>query len=310
MDPHKTLISRHSLSMLINESSVNLFEFVKEKLKKTNHISITTDIWSARKRSRSFSVITGHYLDDKMSMKNVILDFRFLPYPHNAISIKKFLMQTIESFDIERKLIGITSDNDSANISGIESLLGDLNQRLNLTGAAKIIHIRCMAHIIDLGVKEALKQLKFSLLPIEEIITAITSSTKRMERFAQIQQQLVDENEDESWPTQKEPLKLIQDIETRWNSKCLSLNRALILREPIDKALNDMIELSNFEPVDWDFLKDLIPFLQPFHEMTERLSGENYCTISLVSSSVPLLISHAESFRETISLQGASSYLL
>lgn len=310
MNPSKKLISRHALSMLINESSVKLIHLVKIELQKTNHIALTTDIWSARKRTRSFSVITGHFLDDYMLMRNVILDFQFMPYPHDAISIKKFLVDTIKLYDLEKKLVSITSDNDSANISGIESLINDINSRLNLTGAAKVIHVRCMAHIIDLGIKEALKQLKFSVSPVEEIITTITSSTKRMERFAQVQQQLAEESEDYNWQTPKEPLKLIQDIETRWNSKYLSLNRALLLREAIDKAIHDMIELANFEPVDWIFMKDLISFLQPFHEMTERLSGENYCTMSLISSSVPILISHANIYSDNPNLSEAASNLL
>lgn len=207
---------------------------------------------------------------------------------------------------MEKKLVSITSDNDSANISGIESLINDINSRLNLTGAAKVIHVRCMAHIIDLGIKEALKQLKFSVSPVEEIITTITSSTKIMERFAQVQQQLAEESEDYNWQTPKEPLKLIQDIETRWNSKYLSLNRALLLREAIDKAIHDMIELANFEPVDWIFMKDLISF----HEMTERLSGENYCTMSLISSSVPILISHANIYSDNPNLSEAALNLL
>lgn len=92
MNPSKKLISRHALSMLINESSVKLIHLVKIELQKTNHIALTTDIWSARKRTRSFSVITGHFLDDNMLMRNVILDFQFMPYPHDAISIKKFLV--------------------------------------------------------------------------------------------------------------------------------------------------------------------------------------------------------------------------
>lgn len=310
MNPTKNLISRQSLSIIVNENTLKLLELVKIELSKTKHVALTTDIWSARKRSRSFSVITGHCLDQNMKMKNLVLDFKYMPYPHDSNSIKKFLVDVLKLFDLENKLVSITSDNDSANISGIGSLLDELNQRLNLQGAAKIIHIRCMAHIIDLAIKEAIKQLKVILLPIEEVISTITSSTKRMERFAQIQQQLAEENRIDSWQPLVEPLKLIQDIDTRWNSKFLALDRALLLREAIDKAIDEMVELLGFEPIEWDSIKTLVSFLKPFHEMTEQLSGEKYSTMSLISSSVPVLISHAESFREDLVMGRAASSLL
>lgn len=87
MDPSKKLISRNCLSIFFDESSSKLMDMVKLALTKTSHIALTTDVWSARKRSRSFSAITGHFLDDSMRMRNVVLDFEYMPHPHDAVLV-------------------------------------------------------------------------------------------------------------------------------------------------------------------------------------------------------------------------------
>lgn len=87
-------------------------------------------------------------------MKSLTLEFKHLPYPHDAIALSNILIETIKNLKLESKTIAITTDNDASNIPAVNRLQNSLDSSLNSNIGFTLV--RCIAHVINLGVKQAL----------------------------------------------------------------------------------------------------------------------------------------------------------
>lgn len=129
-----------------------------------------------------------------------------------------------------------------------------------------------------------------SVKSAKEFVDAINGSTTRWEKFKQIQEREVTEGILKI----NRPLRLISDVDTRWNSTYMLIERVLLLRSAVDKAMSDMSELHDCASIDWFALEILESFLKPFFEATEKISGSKYSSISLVTRLVPRLEFHSK----------------
>jgi hypothetical protein len=79
------------------------------------------------------------------------------------------------------------------------------------------------------------------------------------------------------------PLKLMNDIPTRWNSTFYMLERFTKLETAVKSSIalidKDLPILNSFE---WRLARELCSILKPFENVTKTISGELYCTAILV----------------------------
>jgi len=81
----------------------------------------------------------------------------------------------------------------------------------------------------------------------------------------------------------KEPKKLIQDVQTRWDSTYYMICRFVELETSIRGTLGLLNNApDNLKPEEWVILQELIKVLKPFEEATKAISGQKYMTASLV----------------------------
>nr|CAH7754014.1 unnamed protein product [Callosobruchus chinensis] len=80
------------------------------------------------------------------------------------------------------------------------------------------------------------------------------------------------------------PLKLIQDVSTRWNSTYFMLERFTHLENAIKSTLSilDNCAIPVLTPTGWKICKELSIVLGSFEKTTKTISGENYLTGSYV----------------------------
>lgn len=130
------------------------------------------------------------------------------------------------------------------------------------------------AHTLNLIVNDALRTNAVSeiLEKVKNIVAHFRKSSVSNEKLMSFQKQ-----------NGNQPLKLIQDVVTRWNSTYYMLERFSKLEIPIRTtfALLD----KNFPIItieEWTLIKELCEILRPFEEVTKSISGEKYCTASLV----------------------------
>lgn len=281
-------ISRKTISSCLIQRADSLKEKIVRKLELINSVSLTTDCWSSSNRTRCYCCVTCHFVE-KGALQSIIIEFKYLPYPHDANVICNFLSETIRDFDIAKKIVAITSDNGSNIVSAIEKLRLDLDLDQNFT--FNFLHFRCVAHVIHLCACQITKHLDQYIKDAQQFVDTIKSSTKRIEKFDEIQQNLI------SMQLLKieKPLKVISAVKTRWNSTFYMIQRLLLLRPAVEEAMIVLPELRNNPGFIWKKLETLVTLFTPFTTITDWLSGSRFVTISLVRATIPRLIKHLES---------------
>lgn len=82
-------------------------------------------------------------------------------------------------------------------------------------------------------------------------------------------------------------LKIKQDVQTRWNSTLIMVERLVLIKSSLAATLAELPTAPrSLDATEWEIIGDVIPLLKPLETMAVELSGEKYPTISMV---VPLV---------------------
>lgn len=75
-------------------------------------IAFTLDDWSSS-YGNAFLGVTAHYLDEKWQLQDLTLGFEHLTGKHTGLALMQAFVRVIERFQLERKIISITTDSGS-----------------------------------------------------------------------------------------------------------------------------------------------------------------------------------------------------
>lgn len=152
-------------------------------------ISLTTDAWSSRKMKR-YVVITAHWIDKDWSMRSIALDFKRFMTPHTGEATCEILLETIDSWELRKRLRSITSDNASDVCSGVARRFANLSLESYVCSSLRNFHVRCIAQDVNLGVEECFEPIRSQMNNIRGLLNSIRTSVKRRDMFANIQVEL------------------------------------------------------------------------------------------------------------------------
>ncbi|XP_015118459.1 uncharacterized protein LOC107042094 [Diachasma alloeum] len=135
----------------------------EEKIKTLLHhnsskVSFTIDVWTSF-NGRSYYGITIHYVGNDWKIHSLVLDFVPARGSHTGKAIAKIFFDTLNEFDLQGKVQGITVDNASANTTFMLEL-GVLMNDAGYSFDNINQHFRCGAHILALGVQNTLSLIR------------------------------------------------------------------------------------------------------------------------------------------------------
>ncbi|XP_022882494.1 zinc finger BED domain-containing protein RICESLEEPER 2-like [Olea europaea var. sylvestris] len=266
----------------ITRDVLHLYHETKESLrikfiKGGQRISLTTDCWTSI-QNINYMVVTEHFIDRAWKLHKRILSFSVVPN-HKGKTIGKIIETCLLDWGIE--CVGtITVDNANTNDAAIVYVRNKLknwkpDDTMILDGS--YLHVRCSAHIINLIVKEGLKEFNPSIDSIRNAVKYFRSSPSRLTKF--------------KCCIEREKIactKLaILDVPTRWNSTFLMLDSAL----NFEKAFERMEEEDGFyckyfdeneggkekegppTSYDWEKARKFVKFLRTFYDVTLKFSA-------------------------------------
>lgn len=218
-------------------------------------ICFTVDLWTSR-ANESYIAITGHYITADFEMKSVLLACDHFSDRHTSANIQEFMVNTAAEWNLTGKINFVISDN----AANVQRALQDLGWK----------HYGCYGHTLNLIVQNALTCVQETLDKVKTIVRFFKKSTLASEKLLKYQK-----NENEA----AIPLKLKQDMPTRWNSTFHMINRFIEVQSAIKSTIavigKDLPIIPNEE---WTLLEQLSIVLKPFDDITSAMSGEKYIT--------------------------------
>ncbi|CAN1249555.1 Putative AC transposase [Linum perenne] len=284
--PYFKMLCRKS----IRAACLRLFIDGKEELKLLlnqkcdGRVSITIDCWIFI-QNFNYICITAHFVGVDWKLHKKIINFRCI-FSHKGVDIDHIFVTCLKEWNLTN-LISVTVDNASANDAVIQCLKDKQN---NVWGTGmlegKYMHMRCITHITNLIVSHGLSHMGMSIRRVREAIRYVRSSPARAARF-----------KDCAVFKRIPCTKLVSmDVATRWNSTYLMLASA----EPYEVAFK-YLEADDPQFVyelggkvhgdevighptqeDWVNVRNLLPFLGAFHDLTLVCFRNQVCYCSLV----------------------------
>ncbi|XP_057954073.1 zinc finger BED domain-containing protein RICESLEEPER 1-like [Malania oleifera] len=246
-----------------------------------NNVATGTELGEKRKfKSRSendsYMCLIVHFVDIEWRLLKRILSFG--PVPNHRGEVLGFAIEkALLDWGID-KVFTITVDNASSNGTAISYLKRRVNNWKGSVLNGEFMHMRCVAHIINLIVQDGLKLVGDSVLRIRQAVKYIRQSPGRTAKFK--------ECANEEKVNCKKHLCL--DVPTRWNSIYMMLDTAQKFQKVFDrydeKDQDFTLDLSKDggkgKPMedDWDNVRKMVQFLGCFYHFTLRVSGSNYVT--------------------------------
>lgn len=257
--------------VLMTSEIPKMYEEVKTALKdsidSSTRIVLTTDMWTSR-TTEAYLTVTGHFIDKDWQMQACNLETTHVDVKHTADNISELLTKLSENWGISNKIHAVVTDNGANMVSAVKKC----NWK----------HIPCFSHTLNLIVRDAIKA-DTILVPILEKCGAVVKffhqSTKASDNLINVQtQQQLPEH------------RLVQAVDTRWNSVLYMLDRLYEQQQAVVTVLcllgkNTLC----FSKEEWSHISQAIEALKPFEEATREMSGEQYLTISKVIPLVCLL---------------------
>lgn len=225
-------------------------------------LSFTSDMWTSRS-NESYTSLTCHYLTANFELRAFALSNTLMTESHTACNILAHLQEMMAEWELplDQLPIYFVSDNARNYRAALRSLL--------------CTPLQCLGHTLQLAIKDA-KEVTPGVPDILKKCRAIVGhykhSAKATASLEDCQRQL-----------ELPALKLIQDVETRWNSEHDMLSRLLQLKAAVclELATSDTT-IASLTPQEWRTVEGLVKALAPVASATKDLSGQKYATLSAV----------------------------
>lgn len=286
LEPSYVIPSRFTFSnSFLPQKYHKTVEKIKCLIAKTDTVALTTDSWTAQHSQVNYICYTAHFITDEWNLHSCLLECGQYDESHNAQNIRDELFRVADEWGIRQKVFSVTSDNAA-----------------NIKAAVKLTewgHVGCFAHTINLIVQSGLtlKEIKPVQQKVKAIVEHFHRSNKANNKFLEIQKQM---NEAAT------PLKLKNDVITRWNSTFYMFERFLQIKEPLTATLailNSPVEC--LSETEWQVLKEVCSILKPFEQITREMSEEKNVTLSKVIIIVKGLRSAIENIKQKTASFGA-----
>ncbi|KAG8175129.1 hypothetical protein JTE90_028678 [Oedothorax gibbosus] len=252
--PDTATLTNKLLPQMYSELKVEVMKAVRE----SETLSITADMWTST-ANEGILAITGHFIA-KDKLVSPLLSVIKVEGSHSAENLAQVIDDSLSSWGCRDKVISMVTDN--------------LSTMLNCADLLHIKHIPCLAHTLNLTVTDSfkVKGLAEFLSKCKKIVTFFRHSTLASEKLKQIQRE-----------NGNLELKLLQQVDTRWNSVYYMLERLRIIRQDLTLAISQCERApENLTAEDYKIIDGLITIYQPFEVATSMVSGESYSSLCII----------------------------
>ncbi|GBM98927.1 hypothetical protein AVEN_201370-1, partial [Araneus ventricosus] len=216
------------------------------------------DTWTTI-ANEAILAVTGHFMYCNKLISPLLAALK-VEGSQNAGKIATVIHETLEGMDCRKKVVTIVTDNLQSMIYAAEIL--------------KIKHLPCFAHTLNLVMTDAFKITEFEILinKCKKIVSFFKHSTLASDTLKSIQKEC-----------NKKQLKLVQQVDTRWNSTFYMLERIRVIRNELTLAISKCEKAPpNLSAEEYKMIEEIEKMLEPFEVATNLVSGEEYPSLSII----------------------------
>ena len=218
-------------------------------------ISLTSDGWTSG-NNEAYITVTCHEITPDFGFNNFILATRELDVTHSGENIGGFVTEICQEFGIHGKTYYITTDN-AANMGVAAQVSG-------------LYRIRCFAHTLQLAVRDGLE----NVAPVQSLIKNARNLAKTVKKSTRLDKAI----EKHQVQLGKETKGVLRDVQTRWNSSFIMLERLLEIQTDVVSVLHTA-EFQRHKHLllsdnQWELAEKIVPVLKQMTVATELLCSE------------------------------------
>lgn len=298
------------------------------------HLSF--DLWTST-NSIALLAVVGHYLDGSGTLQTHLLALQRITGSHSGDNLAQGIVEVVERFGLAQQLGYFQSDNVDSNDGCISAVLQHFNSGLaavEITKLKKKRRLRCFGHILNLVAKAFLEGSNKNILqsfdescqarldteqeeellrqwrkagPIGKLhylVHFIRRSPQRRESFLEVAKGQLSEEERKEFGSilldaNTAKLQPRADNDTRWNSVYFMIERALVLKDPLEvfsvrwSREKDSQKRLDKETLltasDWAVLTEVLAILEPFKIITKKFEGREPNFAEVIAHAYTLL---------------------
>ncbi|KAG6641860.1 hypothetical protein CIPAW_09G102700 [Carya illinoinensis] len=243
--PSRVTVAKDCFSVYMRE---------KNKLRSAlqgQRISLTTDTWTSV-QNLNYMCLTAHFIDDNWNLHKRILSFCLVEI-HKGDTLGKAIEMCLHDWE-QPKYLAITLDNANSNNGAVSYLKKKTKYRKDTILEHEFLHVRCCAHILNLIVREGLREFDESIAKVRGVVKYVKSSPQRW-TFERLEEEdsafltsIGDDDEDDEDD--------VEQVVNRRTSK----------------------KLGPPNNINWEKARLFVKFLKLFNDATLRFSGGLYAT--------------------------------
>ena len=259
---YKPKSEKYYRTTLLDRTYGQISERVKSLLGHADWVSFTTDVWSNPTKTCSLLSFTAHFVHDSV-LRKVILSVSVLDEDHTGAYLASKLTEASAQWNLESKIH-----------------LGVRDNAANMVSAMRIAGMRdvgCTAHTLQLVIHDAL----FTQTSVESLVKKSRKIVTHFKHSEQACRKLVDCQNSCGIPQHK----LLQDVETRWNSTYMMLSRLSEQRKAVNQYCIEHGAIDTLPVTEWELVERIVMLLKPFYDATLDISSDQAC----VSVVIPLV---------------------
>ena len=130
-----------------------------EDLPSDAKVSLALDCWTSPFQ-QAFMAITVYFIDKEWNYREMLLGFEPLHGPHTGVNLCDVLLQLLRERQLLNRIFSVTTDNAANNETLIRALQDALLSSGGINSRESIIRVPCMAHVIQLCLKQLLGHIR------------------------------------------------------------------------------------------------------------------------------------------------------
>ncbi|MBW0511448.1 hypothetical protein O181_051163, partial [Austropuccinia psidii MF-1] len=211
---------------------------------------------------------------------------------HLGASLATQFMNVLHRYNLDQKIICITTDNASVNnrmAQEIEAICPRFCSKANAVGYEDNLNQMSISSLVDPPDGLHL-QYNSIISKISRLASYLRHSPQRQDKFATTVNLVYENNKPGNANT------LLSQVPTRWNSTYEMLNCALQLKDAYNHFCTpEALACYRLSPLEWQKANVMVQFLEPLYEATLLICGSTYPTIN---QALPLYILLIKSIRQ------------